>query len=225
MVLSPENLRLSNQQKFSELAEKQLENSNKDGKNFGLNLQDVIRQSKVVSQIVAFIWYYSDETDPLNEVDAATWNQRHQQAIKGIKWYKKPASTEGSPNGKPNLQNLLTIGDPRKESERNEYDDFLYTIFEDRLDDEEFYKFPIYDLGGEGDPTTVFEVDYKAFEGVMSDLRVRTGSLQLLMTLSFPPRPQYGKATVEAWELKEWYLDKDSSNRTPPSPYIPLCTT
>ncbi|NEP81210.1 MAG: hypothetical protein F6K39_25450 [Okeania sp. SIO3B3] len=185
----------------------------------------MIRQSKVVSQIVAFIWYYSDETDPLNEVDAATWNKRHEQAIKGTKWYRNSASTEGSPNGKPNLQNLLTIGNPRKESGRNEYDDFLYTVFEDRLEDKEFYKFPIYNLGAEGDPTTIFEVDYKAFEGVMTDLRVRTGVLQLLIKLSFPPRPQYGQTTFEAWELKEWYQDKDSSNRTPPSSYIPLCSS
>ncbi|NEQ36397.1 MAG: hypothetical protein F6K40_08980 [Okeania sp. SIO3I5] len=77
----------------------------------------------------------------------------------------------------------------------------------------------------EADPTIIFEVNYKAYEGTMSDLRVRTGRLQLLVTLSFPARPQYSKATFEASQLKKWYQDKDPNNRTPSSPFIPLCSS
>ncbi|NES67037.1 MAG: hypothetical protein F6K24_18185 [Okeania sp. SIO2D1] len=200
------------------------EKDGEDGQDFGLNIQDVIRQSKIISQVVAFIWYYSDEK-PISDQKDATWKKRHEQAIKGIEWYHNPASTNGSPNENTNLYNLLTIGDPRKpETTWNDYDRFLHTVFEEHLNDREFYKFPIYNPGTQGDPTIIFEVDYKAYEGVMSDLRVRTGRLQLLTTLSFPARPQYGKATFEASELERWYQDKNPDNRTPPSPFIPLCS-
>ncbi|NEQ36408.1 MAG: hypothetical protein F6K40_09035 [Okeania sp. SIO3I5] len=74
MVLSPENLRVNNQQKFSELAEKQLlENSNSDKLIHGSVLRYMLAQTKMISQIISYIWLYA-ESEPLAK-QARRWFQ------------------------------------------------------------------------------------------------------------------------------------------------------
>ncbi|NEQ36394.1 MAG: hypothetical protein F6K40_08960 [Okeania sp. SIO3I5] len=204
-----------------------------EGDSPGLNLLDIIRQSKIISQVIAFMWYYSgDEVDSCDEknCDDKCNNNfdnlicKKCQAKLGLNWYLYPSDRN---NSYPELRKLLTEGKPNKNG--NKYDKFLYTVFYHLIGEDgnikreysDFYKFPIYQTDDSFE--AIFEVDYTVFNGVISDIRNRSGKLELLFTLSFPPRPQYSNATLKPDQLVEWHENVDENDFTPPNPFIPVC--
>jgi len=176
----------------------------------GADLQAVVRQSKVISQIISYLWLHPES----------------EMGKKGIKWFQFPKNSDGSPNGKPHFQNLFTIGNPF--GGPSLYNDFLRTVFShlDFSDPKisQFYKFPIYNIGDETAPVKFsFEVDRTAFHGYMEDTNPNTENV-FTVVIAFPPRPQFGEETFTQETLQQWHTNTDSKVLTAPSAYIPNCT-
>ncbi|NES67035.1 MAG: hypothetical protein F6K24_18175 [Okeania sp. SIO2D1] len=176
----------------------------------GVDLQAVIRQAKVISQIIAYLWLHPES----------------EMGKKGIKWFQFPKNSDGSPNGLPHFQNLLTIGNPN--GGPGLYNDFLREVFShlDFCDRKisQFYQFPIYNIGDETDTIGVsFEVDNTAFHGHFKDPNPNSPNL-FTVVVAFPPRPQFGATTFTEETLKQWQTNTDSKVITPPSAYIPTCS-
>jgi len=189
----------------------------------GVDIRRVINSSKIISQIIAYLWLNSqpDESE-------CTRTPELELVEKGIKWFQNPTSNEDSPNGQPNFQNLLTIGDP--EQDRNDYDRLLKAVFPN-LDwcnekVKKFYQFPIYKIAGveKGFPVGVsFEIDTSVFNGYFKDPDLNNPNI-MSVVIAFPPCPELKRATFTKETLEGWIANRNTNQITPPSPYIPTCS-
>lgn len=190
-----------------------------------VNLQSVIRQAKIISQIISYLWLQSQ-----NELEGELEGKPQPMSEwveKGIKWFQNPKSEIDPANNQPCFQNLLTIGDPRQD--RNAYDKLLREVFSHLDFDDpairDFYQFPIYYIGSETDPIQVsFEVDNSVFHGYLKDPDPNSPHL-FSVVVAFPPCPQFKGATFTKTTLEGWQTNIDPYQITPPSAYIPTCTS
>ena len=213
MVLSPENLRFSNQEKFSELAEKQLlENPNSDKLFQGSLLRHMLTRTKMVSQIISYIWLYA-ESEPLAK-QARHW---FQNPTKNFDKLENPTPTDKLPS----LAKLMGA----KPQDETIYGEFLSKVFADVLDESEsLYNFPLFNKQDIESGIAVFKTDATITSGCIQDPNPNSPNVLTVM-IAFPPCPQFSAATVTKEELSNWFKDRDSSNYTPPNSYIPCCTS
>ncbi|NEQ36402.1 MAG: hypothetical protein F6K40_09005 [Okeania sp. SIO3I5] len=212
MVLSPENLRVNNQQKFSELAEKQLlENPNSDKLMQGSVLRHILTRSKMISQIICYIRLYA-ESDPLAK-QARHW---FQNPTKNFDKLENPTSGEKLPS----LAKLMGA----KPQDQTIYGEFLSKVFPDVKDESKsLYQFPLYNKQDIESGIIVFKTDAAISNGYLLDPNPNSPNV-LTAVIAFPPCPQLSEATLTKEELLDWLNDRDSSNYTPSNSYIPTCT-
>ncbi|NET42258.1 hypothetical protein [Okeania sp. SIO2B3] len=213
MVLSPENLRVSDRQKSSELAEKQLlENPNSDKLFQGSFLRHALTRTKMVSQIISYIWLYA-ESDPLAK-QARQW---FQNPTKNFDQLENPNSADKLPS----LAKLMGA----KPQDQTIYGEFLSKVFADVKDESEsLYIFPLFNKHDIESGIVVFKTDATITSGSVQDPNPNSPNVLTVM-ISFPPRPQFSEATLTKEELSNWFNDRDNNNYTPPNSYIPCCTT
>ncbi|NET46855.1 hypothetical protein [Okeania sp. SIO2B3] len=213
MVLSPENLRLSNQEKFSELAEKQLlENPNSDKLIQGSVLRHMLAQTKMISQIISYIWLYA-ESDPLAK-QARHW---FQNPTKNFDKLENPTVADKLPS----LAKLMGA----KPQDQNIYGEFLSNAFPDVKDESKgLYQFPIFNKLDIESGIVVFKTDAAIANGSIQDPTPNSPNI-LTVVIAFPACPQFSEATLTKEELSDWLNDRDNSNYTPPNSYIPSCSS
>ncbi|NEQ36409.1 MAG: hypothetical protein F6K40_09040 [Okeania sp. SIO3I5] len=211
MVLSPENLRVNNQEKFSELAQKQLlENSNSDKLFQGSFLRHTLTRSKIVSQIISYIWLYA-ESDPLAR-QAKHW---FQNPTKNFDQLENPTVADKLPS----LAKLMGA----KPQDQTIYGEFLSKVFSDVKDDSKgLYNFPLFNKQDIESGIVVFKTDATIASGSIQDPNPNSPNVLTVM-IAFPPCPQFSAATVTKEELSNWLNNRDSSNYTPPNSYVPCC--
>jgi len=210
MVLSPENLRVNNQQKFSELAEKQLlENSDSDKLFQGSFLRHTLTRSKIVSQIISYIWLYA-ESDPLAK-QARHW---FQNPTKNFDKLENPTPTDKLPS----LAKLMGA----KPQDQTIYGEFLSKVFPDVKDESKgLYNFPLFNKHDIKSGIVVFKTDASTTKGSIQDPTPNSPNV-LTVVIAFPACPQFSEATLTKEELSDWLNNRDSSNYTPDNSYIPV---
>ncbi|NES63828.1 MAG: hypothetical protein F6K24_00225 [Okeania sp. SIO2D1] len=210
MVLSPENLRVNNQEKFSELTEKQLlENPNSDKLIQGSVLRHMLAQTKMISQIISYIWLYA-ESDPLAK-QARRW---FQNPTKNFDKLENPTVADKLPS----LAKLMGA----KPQDQNIYGEFLSKAFPDVKDESKgLYQFPIFNKLDIESGIVVFKTDATTTKGSIQDPTPNSPNV-LTVVIAFPPCPQFSEATLTKEELSNWLNDRDHSNYTPDNSYIPV---
>ena len=210
MVLSSENLRLSDQQKFSELAEKQfLENSNSDKLFHGSVLRYMLAQTKMISQIISYIWLYA-ESDPLAK-QARRW---FQNPTKNFDQLENPTFA----NKLPSLAKLMGA----QPQDQTIYGEFLSKVFPDVKEETKgLYQFPIFNKQDIESGIVVFKTDASTTKGSIQDPTPNNPNV-LTVVIAFPACPQFSEATLTKEELSGWLNNRDSSNYTPDNSYIPV---
>lgn len=213
MVLSPESLPVSDRQKSSELTEKQLlENSDSDKLFQGSVLRHMLTRTKMVSQIISYIWLYA-ESDPLAK-QARHW---FQNPTKNFDKLENPNST----NKLPSLAKLMGA----TPQDQTIYGEFLSKVFADVKDESKgLYNFPLFNKHDIESGIVVFKTDATITSGSIQDPNPNSPNLLTVM-IAFPARPQFSEATLTKEELSNWLNDRDSNNYTPPNSFVPCCTT
>ncbi|GFZ91703.1 hypothetical protein [Okeania sp. KiyG1] len=211
MVLSPENLRVSDRQKSSELAENQLlENSNSDKLFQGSFLRHALTRTKMISQIISYIWLYA-ESDPLAK-QARHW---FQNPTKNFDKLENHTSTDKLPS----LAKLMGA----KPQDKTIYGEFLSKVFADVKDESKgLYNFPLFNKHDIESGIVVFKTDATIANGSIQDPTPNSPNVLTVM-IAFPPCPQFSEATLTKEELSNWLNNRDNSNYTPPNSYIPCC--
>ncbi|MCL2931498.1 MAG: hypothetical protein MGG11_04145 [Trichodesmium sp. MAG_R03] len=213
MVLSSENLCESNPQKLSELPEKQfLEKLNSDKLIQGSVLRYMLAQTKMISQIISYIWLYA-ESDPLAR-QARHW---FQNPTKDFDQLENPTFADKLPS----LAKLMGA----KPQDQTKYGEFLSQVFSDVKDKStSIYQFPIFNKDDIQLGIVVFKTDATITNGSIQDPTPNSPNV-LTVVIAFPPCPQFNEATITKKELLSWLNDRDSNIYTPSNSYIPSCSS
>lgn len=213
MVLSSESLRETKLQKFPELAEKKLSESlDSDQLPQGSVLRYMLAQTKMISQIISYIWLYA-ESEPLAK-QARKW---FQNPTKDFDQIENPTFTDKLPS----LAQLMSA----KPQDETKYGKFLSKVFPDFKDKSNgFYQFPIFNKKDIHSGIVVFKTDAAIANGSIQDPTPNSPNV-LTVVIAFPPCPKFSEATLTKEELSSWLKDRDSSNYTPSNSYIPSCSS
>ena len=204
---------VSNHEKFSELAEEQLlENSNSDKLIQGSVLRYMLAQTKMISQIISYIWLYA-ESDPL----ARQARQWFQNPTKDFDQLENPTFADKLPS----LAKLMGA----KPQDQTRYGEILSKVFPDVKDKSKgLYQFPIFNKDDIQSGIVVFKTDAAIANGSIQDPTPNSPNV-FTVVIAFPPCPKFHEATITKEELSSWLTDRDSSNYTPPNSYIPTCSS
>jgi len=213
MVLSSENLPETKGQKFLELAEKELlENSDYNQLPQGSVLRYMLAQTKMISQIISYIWLYA-ESEALAK-QAGKW---FQNPTKDFDQIENPTFTDKLSS----LAKLMSA----KPQDKTKYGEFLSKVFPDVKDKSNgFYQFPIFNKNDIQSGIAVFKTDAAIANGSIQDPTPNNPNV-LTVVIAFPPCPKFSEATLTKEELSSWLKDRDSSNYTPSNSYIPSCSS
>lgn len=178
-------------------------------------LQRIYQQAKQVSQIIAYIWRWIDDSD-LHKRNCAEFLNYY---------FSKPTEKDGEIGG--NLKKLLAA-DPRENSFQPSYEVWLLReVFPDYNDNQDLL-FPIFnkfELGEENEGFGyILNVDINSFQGNLSDTTINHPSL-FVHSIPYPPRPELGPATVTKDELEEWIKNRISDQYYAENTYIPTTST
>jgi len=212
-------------------------------------------QGKLISQIVAYIWRWSDETSDNHKRKVAKslkgcFDRTHSRITGPSRITGYNASLEESDERQSyTLETLFTV-DVRSYVEGKKQDQYgntftddqkhaaelLRAVFTDeRIKNPELYLSPIFErdsvsMPEESDSETQPKPVYEFFVNPNSFIGTLEDPdmerrLSFKYMVSFPPRPQLSEATVTGKYLEEWIEDQDTKKYRPDNPYIPVTTT
>lgn len=185
-----------------------------------INFPRLFQQGKQISQIVSYIWRWSDAVEKSAEA-----GKKKETAIKLGKYFKKPFIGDGS-NEEPfqaKLRNLFSAEpDPNGGAEAK----LLYDVFPIAKDEDgnypDGYFFPIF-----SDLERVcyhFTIDTNNSQGTLEDANVNNPQFMTLVT-PYPPCPKFSETTITEKELDDWISDRNPKKMIADNLYIPTCTS
>ncbi|MGB3509782.1 MAG: hypothetical protein WBA93_11155 [Microcoleaceae cyanobacterium] len=223
---------------------KVLENTSNNEQRPSINsaLLVLYQQAKQISQIIAYIWRWSDDNEPLKtpfEVDGNSYNTKRDVAIKLNTYFISPnkkdqciertdASASISIMMVGNHLKKLFRACPGKSETIKEWK-LLEAVFGSNIKEENpEYLFPIFnsfELGESDYPSLgyLFLIDNNIFQGKIQDPDVNLPFLMKL-TLAYPPRPQLGSQLTKN-DLTEWIDNRKKDEFVAKNPYIPSSST
>ncbi len=163
------------------------------------------KQSKQISQIIAYIWRWSDDN-----------SQGQQKSANDLASYFTHSSLEGVPGA--NLKKLFSV---KPKENGNQEEKLLYAVFGNKIKD---LIFPIFNDFERGEINKklgyLFGVDINSFHGEILDPTSNQPQL-FSFFIPYPPRPALGKATVTNQELEEWVENRKKEEFFAENIYIP----
>ncbi|MFN6537390.1 MAG: hypothetical protein RM021_013600 [Nostoc sp. EkiNYC01] len=175
-------------------------------------LNRLLKQSKQLSQIIAYIWRWADADDVPQKKDYAN---------KLKKYFANPTEDLNCPAGR--LKKLLQANPNHSEEELTEEDKLLRAVFfEDTSSDNTGLVFPMF-YGCELSVYS-FQVNINSFEGMLRDATQNAPGI-LNFYIPYPPCPHFGNATVTEYELEEWIQNRDKKKTFADNPYIPTTSS
>ena len=176
----------------------------------------IYQQGKQVSQIIAYIWRWVDDTSLENKKKQEVANELQ-------KYFKNPTENIQEPGGR--LKRLLGAHPNDSSHEGN----LLYHVFlENAGMDNEGYIFPMFsklELGKDGSGLGYsINVDINSYQGNLSDTSINH-PYQFVHTIPYPPRPHLSKATVTLDELESWVENRVPEQYYADNPYIPTTSS
>lgn len=168
------------------------------------------QQGKQISQIIAYIWRWADESSPEHTDKQSTAKQLKQ-------YFANPTENPKHPMKK--LMKLFSADarQPNSCIEAGLLADVFNPISKNMI-------FPIFDEFevGEKYPELGYlvEINVNSFQGNLADATINDPQL-LKWIIPFPPKPNIGESTVTLSELDEWVTDTDNNRYIPQNPYIP----
>ena len=171
----------------------------------------ICQQAKLISQLISFIWLWSDKPESDND-KLTNYKISVAQSLKKIFYNPK----------KEHLMKLLTT-DPFSDLSDLNLSDFsdsglLKTVFAQYSKEQKKTLFPIFSEYEQ--KRYAVSVDVERFHGQVGDPTLNNPGI-LSFTIPYPPRPQLGKATVSEEELDEWLKNTKIDQFTADNPYIP----
>lgn len=215
MAFISKNFLKSYQKKCSDLGQREaLNNSDSELMRPDSFLRRALAQTKMISQIIAYIWLNADDADS------------DDLARKGRDWFQSPRENfDGiyeNCNEWDRLPSLAKLMGASYE-ENTPYGSLLRNVFPDIQQDNEFYKFPIFNRFDIESGIVLFETDVNIFNGSILDPDVNAGNL-LRVVIAFPPCPKFDGATLTKRELRQWLRNRDPNQFLADNAYIPTCS-
>lgn len=183
-----------------------------------INFPRLFQQGKQISQIVSYIWRWSDAVEESPDVA-----QKRDTARQLGEYFKQPFVKN------PNLQNpfqtkLRNLFSAEPKENGNEEEKLLYAVFgySDPSEYDEGYFFPIF-----SDLERLcyhFTIDTNKSQGTIEDANVNNPQFMTLVT-PYPPCPKFSTTTITEEELEEWIEDRDTKKMVADNLYIPTCTS
>ncbi|RCJ22425.1 hypothetical protein A6S26_22005 [Nostoc sp. ATCC 43529] len=166
-------------------------------------LYRLFKQSKQVSQIIAYIWRWADAID----------NPKKDIANKLKEYFINPTDDLDHPGGK--LEKLLKADPKNSDPEAK----LLYAVFfEDSSSDNKDLLFPMFS-DDECDCYS-FQINVNSFDGKLCDPTPNDPGI-IAYNIPYPPRPCIGETTVTEYELEQWIKNRDKKKSFADNPYIP----
>ncbi|NEP38638.1 MAG: hypothetical protein F6K25_28735 [Okeania sp. SIO2G4] len=186
------------------------------------------QQAKEISQIIAYIWRWSDDDQELDEpfeIDGNKYTKKQDIARKLNDYFMHPTdfsqkSTDNNLND--NLKKLFRAspGDGSKEG------NFLKAVFGANIVEENGqYIFPIFNDFERGESNNglfgyLFIIDTNVFQGKIEDPEIH-GSYHMKLTIPYPPRPQLGEVLLKDTDLDDWISNREKGEFIASNPFIP----
>lgn len=171
-------------------------------------LRRLYQQSKQISQIVAFIWRWADDSKDIEK----------NQAAKKLKKYFEHPTLDGAEVGGQLKKLFKVIPDCNGNDEAR----LLSTVFS--VQQNPSLIFPIFnsfELGEEDAQLGyAFVIDINRYHGELQDPSKNDPNL-LTFKIPYPPRPQLGELTVTYEELETWTNNTISNEYFSENIYIP----
>ncbi|CCI16727.1 conserved hypothetical protein [Microcystis aeruginosa PCC 9807] len=200
-------------------------NVNRSGEYKGY-LRHLCQQAKQVSQIIAYIWRWGDE----DETDE--YSLKHKQNALDLKSYFEEPTSEIEKPG----ENLLRLfkANPKNADDKTKEANLLRAVFfidkrgKSTLGfDNEQYEFPIFDIFAidqqEDTGGYIIEIVTDSFQGKIGDSNANHPSF-LTLSIPYPPRPQFGKLTLDKETLDNWIRNRKEGEYYAKNIYIPTTT-
>ncbi|NES18163.1 MAG: hypothetical protein F6K41_04355 [Symploca sp. SIO3E6] len=188
------------------------------------------QQAKQVSQIIAYIWRWIEDSSN---------NPAQNNAIELHNYFTHPSPHRDANNTKQILASVgehlerLFSADPRKNlQEKPTYQykkeaELLRAVFTDYQTNQDLI-FPMMDKAELGIEYPglgyILNVDINSYQGILEDTDKNYPDL-FTHCIPYPPRPQLGKATVSQAELEEWIENREEDKYYAPNCYIPTTST
>lgn len=186
------------------------------------NLPKVKRGVKQWSQLVAWSWsdHIAFADDPEKALKEKDLKQFFRETLQNQAKNRNAAIYYGDPQA---AENALALGETIKklfagDKDIKGLDKLQVTLPEvlNKLTGEDF----IFSTDADFRAVFRFEVIVDEFSGSIRDDEKQQG--HYVASVTYPPCPALGEATVTEAQLKEWMIDKGSGEYLPPSAYIPL---
>jgi hypothetical protein len=175
-------------------------------------LRRLYQQSKQISQIVAFVWRWTDDMRDDPE------SQAKRQAAKKLKKYFEHPTTDGVDIDNQ-LKKLFKVV---PDLNGNEEAQLLHVVF--GLHQNPNLIFPIFNPFELGEEISklgyTFIIDFEHYYGEIQDPTKNQPNL-LTFKIPYPPRPQLGELTVTHEELDTWANDTRADEYLADNVYIP----
>jgi hypothetical protein len=174
------------------------------------------QQAKQISQIIAYIWRWVDDTG----------TEEGNVANELKTYFEQPILLDKC---QPNARHLKSLfrANPRKGDPQFPHPAYLLKkVFEQEGLNNKEYIFPIFDdleRGDDGEHPELgysFEVTFSSFVGEILDADNNNPQL-FTMIIPFPPRPQIGNATLSEETLDDWIKNREEDEYFSKNPYIP----
>ncbi len=195
-----------------------------------LSFPRLFQQSKQMSQIIAYIWFWAGETrltkEEFNgsEEEWNSYNANFENAKKLAKYYEAPNGNPDTtdPADRDRTFKKLLSAIPKEEG--NEEERLLYAVFPFPSPEEypQGYIFPI--LNPSEQKYYAYTIDTNAFQGTIEDHNLNEPEMMRFRT-PYPPCPKFSEITVTKQELKEWLENRESDQVISDNPYIPVCSS
>ncbi|NER02254.1 MAG: hypothetical protein F6K17_06240 [Okeania sp. SIO3C4] len=173
-------------------------------------LRRALAQTKMISQIIAYIWLNADSDDLARQ--AREWFQNPTKNFDGI--YENCNEWDRLPS----IAKLMGAS----YEEETQYSELLCNVFPD-VQGNDFYKFPIFNRYDIESGIVLFETDVNIFNGSILDPDINAPNL-LRVVIAFPPCPKFDEATLTKRELRQWLKNRDPDQYMANNAYIPTCS-
>ena len=211
---------------------------NKERRSINSALLFLYQQAKQISQIIAYIWRWSDDDEKLDtpfEADGKSYTKKNEVARELNTYFANP--TEENQGDIASSDSITIVGNHLKKLFRacpnnpetiKEWK-LLEAVFGPAdISKKQGYIFPIFnefELGESEDKSLgyLFLIDTNVFQGKIEDPEVNLPFLMKL-TLAYPPRPQLGLQLTKQ-ELDEWIKNRKKNEFIAKNPYIPSSST
>ncbi len=177
-------------------------------------LRRLYQQAKQVSQIIAYIWRWTDE-------DCENHSEQRDVANKLKVYFSSPSKNTQEVGLR--LKKLFKAN-PKDANDQTTEANLLRAVFFQEGVDNEGYIFPIFNDLERGELEKelgyLFEISVNEFTGSIDDADINSPEL-LKMIIPYPPRPAFGQATLETQDLDMWIQNRDKDKYFADSHYIP----